>query len=237
MSPSTFSHQRKAQAVAAALANWALANPAEVELLVEGFNNLESGRAIPGYEAYFRDHTALLQPRVLGWAVHKCGNTLFMERIAERVVSSHLRSIARGGSALVTSRRAHKLSAECARGGQASDVLQRACASSKLDHFPKLLDDAIRKDERACADLTSAASALAGHLRAPQGREPRIESVTHELLLAGIKGLDKPQAYTNDIMSGEFTDPRTAATCRAFGLDRFDPRPARRRVNERALST
>lgn len=232
MTTSTISRQLTAQAVGAALANWAVRHPVQLRQLIQRLEWVENGPAVAGYEPFFREHTrSPLEARLLAHAVRHCGMTVLMERTAERKLAGRLLAIARGGSTLVTSRRANKLRAECAQVGFVSEVLERACAASKLDTFPKLLEDASRRDARACAELRGAASVVMSRLIVPKGRRQRIQSVTHELFLAGIEGLEKAEAYTcaYDDISNEFTDPRTAATRGAFGLDQFDPRPARRR--------
>jgi hypothetical protein len=77
--------------------------------------------------------------------------------------------------------------------------------------------------------LTKSAASVAPYLTMRRGPKVRPQSAAHEFFLEVLDKLGKPGSFTWQDAKGEFTDPRTEATRREFGLSRFNPRPAHSR--------
>ncbi|MBG0792772.1 hypothetical protein IYY11_05025 [Methylocystis sp. H62] len=108
------------------------------------------------------------------------------------------------------------------------DAWAQAGLSGTAHSIGDLADRATRRDVAACIRLGAICAALMPFVSDPRGRIPSEAGVTHELQLYLLR-----QAYTYDPIDGIFDDPATRATEIAMRTQKFDPRPAYRRVRKR----
>jgi hypothetical protein len=99
--------------------------------------------------------------------------------------------------------------------------------------FIQLLKSAAEGHEIGYRKLSEIAASLVPHL--PNRRGPKVgaESAAHEFFLEHAVKLLGPSSFTWNPVEGKCTDPVTEATRREFGLTKFDPRPACRRLKVR----
>lgn len=101
-------------------------------------------------------------------------------------------------------------------------------AGLKEFSFVHLLQSAAEGNEDAYTRLADIARSLP--LKARRGPKIKAPSAAHEFLLNGLTEMDKARAYTWNEIEGACTDDFTEAARREFGLKRFDPRSAYRRM-------
>lgn len=202
--------------------------------LVADLQRIESLPSVPGYEATLIDNGHdPLGARILGLNLSRLGKQRLREISAERKLASAIFGIVKAEDAalLVISRRARSIIAalddEMAM-PSLCDAWAQAGLSGTAHSIRDLVERATKRDAAACIQLGAICVALKPFLSDPRGRFPSEASVTHELQLHLLR-----QAYTYDPIDGVYDDPATRATEIAMRTQKFDPRPAYRRVRKR----
>jgi hypothetical protein len=197
----------------------------------EGVQRLEQSPPVAGYEdSLIGEGHHALAARFLAWNIRRLGKQLLEERRAERKLSSAIYAVARVEHAtpLVISRRARSIMAALGD-GMAMSALCAACTEAGIPEtdysFRDLAECAKGRDATACARLFKVCKALKPHIVDPRGLVPSDASATHELYLYVVK-----RGYTYDAYGSVFKDAATRATRIAMNVEKFDPRPARRRL-------
>lgn len=202
--------------------------------LAADLQRIESLPPVPGYEAtLIANGHVPLGARILGLNLLRLGKQRLKEIRAERKLASAIFGIVKAEDAtpLVISRRARSILAvlddEMAMAAL-YDAWAQAGLSGTAHSIGDLADRATRRDVAACIRLGAICAALMPFVSDPRGRIPSEAGVTHELQLYLLR-----QAYTYDPIDGIFDDPATRATEIAMRTQKFDPRPAYRRVRKR----
>lgn len=212
-----------------------LQNPPPALLkFVTDLQRIESLPPVPGYEATLiaNGHDPL-GARILGLNLSRLGNLRLQEVRAERKLASAIFGVVKAEDAvpLVISRRARSILAAL-DDEMAMPALCHAWTKAGILGTPysigELAERAVRRDPAACSRLREICAALKPVISDPRGRIPSEASVTHELQLHLLR-----QAYTYDPIDGVYDDPATRATEIAMRTQKFDPRPAYRRVRKR----
>jgi hypothetical protein len=98
--------------------------------------------------------------------------------------------------------------------------------------FMKLLPLAMNGDETALEGILRIASSSADKFSVPRGPKISASSVAHESFLEK-EGTRRAKAFTYSSIDDDFIDEATLATRKEFLENRFDPRPASRRLKAR----
>ena len=212
--------------------------PSAILQIAADLQRIESLPPVPGYEAtLIADGHDPLGARILGLNLLRLGKQRLQEIRAERKLASAIFGVvkAEGWTPLVMSRRARSITAAL-DDEMAMPALCDAWAQAGLSRTAHAIRDlaerATRRDAAACIQLGAICAALKPFISDPRGRIPSEASVTHELQLHLLR-----QAYTYDPIDGVYDDPATRATEIAMRAQKFDPRPAYRRVRKRKSKT
>lgn len=183
----------------------------------------------PGYEPYLVEGGVdPILARAMSRILVRRGNRVALENARLEEVVSAIRFLAKPG------RRKQSIADRV-------DVLLVALAQTtvfekitrdtglELSEFILSLKTVAEGREDAYHQLTKSAASVAPYLTIRRGPKARAQSVAHEFFLEVLDKQDKPCSFTWQDAKGKFTDPRTEATRREFGLSRFNPRSAHSR--------
>jgi hypothetical protein len=199
------------------------------QAIVDGYQRLQNGPAIPGYESHFAGlEFPANEARLLGFAVVRLGLRFHEEELAGRKASSALLALTQNDRPLVASRRAQRLRDLCRASSTVEVVVVRAFLAAGESDFHKLLEGAIRGDAQACMRLVRKSSDALKHLPEPKGRKPQIHTSSHRFFDKVLAEVGQKGTFTYNDAEGGYTDERSLATRAAFALSSFDPRPALR---------
>ena len=196
---------------------------------------IEAAPEIPSYEKLLIEKAGYepLLAKFIAHLICHWGRSLAANIREGRKVRINIDKIAdaRGGSALVMSRRAKKFRDQC-RSVEAQNLIEGAIKNANLSltavEFDKLVELACERDENACRNLGRLSQRLAPHLPEKRGRPISAETCTHLILLWWLESSGHKCSYTSSPDNAGFTDPVTRATQLASGNGGFSPLYAHR---------
>jgi hypothetical protein len=197
--------------------------------IVSAIRYVEKLPPSPGYEQYLvEDRVDPILARGMSYLVVRRGRRVAMESARLKEVVSAIRFLSAPG---------RKKQAISNKVSVLLGALEQTAVFEKisrdtgleLSEFILSLKAAAEGREDAYHRLTKSAASVAPYLTIRRGPKVRAQSVAHEFFLEVLHKRGKPCSFTWQDAKGTFTDPRTEATRREFGLSRFNPRSAHSR--------
>ncbi len=199
---------------------------ASIGSAITQINNLPE---ISGYEALLRRRGLNHLPaRGLAYLIMRHAHRVTKERAAEPTFTRAVRELAQRGTGPLSRRRRAQ---ELLDLWDSNTLITTVCELTEVDDFKfvDLLRKLVAGDASVEGQLHSMAKAILTKWNPHIGPRPSIQSAAHEYLQRALGTELDLARYTYSEEHRGCIDEASIATAKAFGLDRFDPRPADRR--------